>query len=135
MNGRPPEQIPQVVTNMKERAQQHGRTIRFGMAGFVICRETETAANEEFRRLLALRHMQIKGADKEVVMHQVQPDDAEKVGTNGGTMAGLVGTPDMIAERLRRFESLGIETFLLQFHPTLEELQRFGAEVMPLLRN
>ena len=90
---------------------------------------------EEFQRLLALRHMQIKGADKEVVMHQVQPDDQEKVGTNGGTMAGLVGTPEMIAERLRHFESLGIETFLLQFHPTLEELQRFGAEVMPLLKN
>ena len=66
---------------------------------------------------LALRHMQIKGADKEVVMHQVQPHDQEKVGTNGGTMAGLVGTPEMIAERLRQFESLGIETFLLQFHP------------------
>ena len=135
MNGRPPEQFPELVTNMKERAQKHGRTIRFGMGGFVICRETETAANDEFQRLLALRHMQIKGADKQVVMHQVQPHDQEKVGTNGGTMAGLVGTPEMIAERLRHFESLGIETFLLQFHPTLEELQRFGAEVMPLLRN
>ena len=66
-------------------------------------------------------------------MHQVQPHDQEKVGTNGGTMAGLVGTPEMIAERLRQFESLGIETFLLQFHHTLEELQHFGAEVMPLL--
>ena len=39
-----------------------------------------------------------------------------------------------IAERMHRMASLGIETFLLQFHPTREELERFGAEVIPLLR-
>ena len=64
---------------------------------------------------------------------KVLPDDIEKIGTNGGTAAGLVGTPEQIAERMQEFESLGIETFLLQFHPTLEELERFSSEVMPLL--
>jgi alkanesulfonate monooxygenase SsuD/methylene tetrahydromethanopterin reductase-like flavin-dependent oxidoreductase (luciferase family) len=35
---------------------------------------------------------------------------------------------------MRRMAALGIETFLLQFHPTREELERFGTEVIPLLR-
>ncbi|NKB35779.1 MAG: hypothetical protein GKR93_01230 [Gammaproteobacteria bacterium] len=60
--------------------------------------------------------------------------EVKKVGTNGGTVAGLVGTPEQIAERMHEFESLGIETFLLQFHPTLEEIERFSSEVIPLLK-
>jgi FMNH2-dependent dimethyl sulfone monooxygenase len=67
-------------------------------------------------------------------MHQKKADDKLRVGINGGTDAGLVGTPAQIAETLRRMAAAGIETFLLQFHPTLEELERFGTEVIPLLR-
>jgi alkanesulfonate monooxygenase SsuD/methylene tetrahydromethanopterin reductase-like flavin-dependent oxidoreductase (luciferase family) len=132
-NGRPPDQIMDIVTNMKQRAEEHERTLRFGMSGFVICRETEEAAQAEFQRLFSLLHTKIKGGDKEVAMHKVLSDDIKKVGTNGGTVAGLVGTPNQIAERLHEFEALGVETFLLQFHPSLEELDRFGTEVMPLL--
>ena len=132
-NGRPPDQITDIVTNMKQRADKHERTLRFGMSAFVICRESEEEAQAEFQRLLSLLHTNIKGGDKEVKMHKILPDDVKKVGTNGGTVAGLVGTPNQIAERLHEFESLGVETFLLQFHPSLEELDRFGTEVMPLL--
>ena len=70
---------------------------------------------------------------KEVVMLKSVPYAKAQVGTNGGIHAGLVGTPEQIAERMRVFEAVGIETFLLQFHPVKEELERFGKEVMPLL--
>ena len=133
LNGRPPEQVKEIVADMKRRANDKERTLRFGMAAFVICRETEEAAQYEFERLLSLHHMDIKGGDKEVAMHKAQPDDVKKVGINGGTIPGLVGTPEQIAERMHEFESLGIETFLLQFHPSREELERFSSEVMPLL--
>lgn len=56
------------------------------------------------------------------------------VGSKGGTDAGLVGTPQHIADRMREFLDIGITTFLLQFHPMLEEMQRFGEEVIPLLQ-
>jgi alkanesulfonate monooxygenase SsuD/methylene tetrahydromethanopterin reductase-like flavin-dependent oxidoreductase (luciferase family) len=55
------------------------------------------------------------------------------VGSNGGTDAGLVGTPQQIANRLLEFFNVGVTTFLLQFHPMLEEMQRFGEQVVPLL--
>lgn len=55
------------------------------------------------------------------------------VGSNGGTAAGLVGTPEYIAERFQEFVDIGVTTFLLQFHPMLEEMRRFGEQVVPLL--
>lgn len=133
INGRPPDQIREIISDMKQRAQLNSRTLRFGMSAFVICRETEAAARLEYQRLLSLLHTNISGGDKEVAMHKYLAE-VEKVGTNGGTVAGLVGTPKQIAERMQEFEALGIETFLLQFHPTLEEMERFSSEVMPLLK-
>ena len=47
---------------------------------------------------------------------------------------GLVGTPEQISTPMRAFEAVGIETFLLQFHPVVEELERFGDKIIPLLR-
>ena len=47
---------------------------------------------------------------------------------------GQEHSPEQIAERMRAFEAIGIETFLLQFHPVVEELERFGEKLMPLLR-
>ena len=67
-------------------------------------------------------------------MLKAVPYERKEVGTNGGIHAGLVGTPEQIAERMREFEAIGIETFLLQFHPVVEELERFGEKLMPLLR-
>jgi alkanesulfonate monooxygenase SsuD/methylene tetrahydromethanopterin reductase-like flavin-dependent oxidoreductase (luciferase family) len=50
-----------------------------------------------------------------------------------GLGGALVGTPDMIAERMRRYEEIGIELFLLNFHPMLPGLETFAKRVMPLL--
>jgi alkanesulfonate monooxygenase SsuD/methylene tetrahydromethanopterin reductase-like flavin-dependent oxidoreductase (luciferase family) len=133
INGRPEREIAEIVSDMRQRASNNGRTLRYGMSAFVVCRETEAEAQAEFERLLALRHVDIRGADKEVVMLRTTPDVGDRLGTNGGTAAGLVGTPEQIASRMQAFGELGIETFLLQFHPVLEELERFGETVLPLL--
>ena len=45
--------------------------------------------------------------------------------------AGLVGTPELVAERMRRYEEIGVELFLMHFHPMLEGLDNFAAKVMP----
>lgn len=58
----------------------------------------------------------------------------EKVGTNGGTAAGLVGSYDTVAERIRQFHQAGIETLLLQFQPFEREMRRFAAEIIPRVK-
>jgi len=50
-----------------------------------------------------------------------------------GLGACLVGTPRLIAERMRRYEDIGVELFLLNFHPMLPGLEIFARSVMPLL--
>jgi alkanesulfonate monooxygenase len=57
-----------------------------------------------------------------------------RVGSNGGTAAGLVGSYEQVAERIRAFGDSGIELFMLQFQPFEAEMRRFAAEIMPRVR-
>lgn len=56
------------------------------------------------------------------------------IGTNGGTAAGLVGSYDTVARRIREWADLGIETFMLQFQPFEAEMRRFAEHVVPRVR-
>jgi alkanesulfonate monooxygenase len=133
INGRPIDQIEEIIQHVQSLASEYGRQPRFGMSAFVICRDTEEEAQAEFERLVELRKTELKGYDTEVVMLKTVAYETKMLGTNGGTAAGLVGTPAQIAERMRAFEEAGVETFLLQFHPLIEEMERFGEQVVPLL--
>jgi FMNH2-dependent dimethyl sulfone monooxygenase len=135
LNGRSPEEFGSVVDDMRRRAKEHQRTLRFGMAAFVICKESEEAAQAEFDRLDSLRHAAIKSDRPDIRKLNSKTGEVRRVGSNGGTEAGLIGTPEQIAARMRQFEALGCETFLLQFYPLLDEIGRFGREVMPLIRS
>ena len=53
--------------------------------------------------------------------------------SNRGLRAGLVGTPEQVAERVRAFADAGVDLLLLQSSPQFEEMERFAAEVMPLV--
>jgi alkanesulfonate monooxygenase len=57
-----------------------------------------------------------------------------RVGSNGGTGAGLVGSYDQVAAHIKAFNQAGIETFMLQFQPFEAEMRRFAAEIMPRVR-
>jgi alkanesulfonate monooxygenase len=57
-----------------------------------------------------------------------------RVGTNGGTAAGLVGSYDEVAARIRAFHAAGIELFMLQFQPFEAEMRRFALEVISRVR-
>ena len=50
-------------------------------------------------------------------------------------MAGLVGSYDQVADRIAAFPEAGIELFMLQFQPLEAEVERFGAEVIPRVRD
>ena len=39
-----------------------------------------------------------------------------------------------VADRIKEFEDAGVDTLLLQFSPQLEEMDRFGEQVIPLVR-
>jgi FMNH2-dependent dimethyl sulfone monooxygenase len=50
--------------------------------------------------------------------------------SNRGLRSGLTGTPEKIAERIEAFEKAGVDFFLLQCSPQLEEMERFAEAMM-----
>lgn len=135
INGRPVDETKTLVDQVRASAAEQGREVQFGISAFVICRDSTTAAQEEHARLHSLRYEEpIAGVDRKAVMTRTYGYAVGHIGTNGGTAAGMVGTPQQIADQFRAFQDIGVTTFLLQFHPMLEEMERFGEYVIPRLR-
>ena len=51
----------------------------------------------------------------------------------GGAGTALVGDPETVAARIREYQDVGIDTFILSGYPHLEEAYRFAELVFPLL--
>jgi alkanesulfonate monooxygenase len=138
INGQPLDDVRALIADVRSRPRT-GEPVRFGLSCFVIARETQAEAQAAYHRLLALSEQDadIKAyvtanTDPAVVMRKTMAKSA-RVGTNGGTAAGTVGSYDQVAERLAAFHEAGIETLLLQFQPFEAEMRRFARHVMPRL--
>ena len=136
MHGDPPERVAERIADLSRRRRRWGQPpLRFGVAGYVVCRESEAEARREVERITTLRpgapgfdnfDQWLKGTQLE---QRLKREDYSV--SNRGLRAGLVGTPEQIAERIRAFERAGVELLLLQFSPQLEEMERFAEEVIP----
>jgi len=139
INGQPLEDVKAMIDDMQARGA--GRNpVRYGMAAYVIARATRKEAEEELAYAFELKKkddeelaMLQRGTDRDVVMMKTSAKSA-RIGTNGGTAAGLVGSYDEVAERIHAFSGIGIETFMLQFQPVEREMERFAANVIPRVR-
>jgi alkanesulfonate monooxygenase len=136
INGQPLADVAALISDVAARPRT-GNPLRFGLSAFVIARPTDEEADAEHQRLLALaakdapmRAIQRANTDPKVVMMQTMQKTA-RVGSNGGTAAGLVGSYDRVAARLRDFHAAGIELFMLQFQPFEAEMRRFAEEIFP----
>ncbi|HEY8580345.1 MAG TPA: LLM class flavin-dependent oxidoreductase, partial [Beijerinckiaceae bacterium] len=105
------------VADMKARAAAFGREVACGVSCHVACASSVEAAEAAAARLL----------------EQGRRDRIAAVAAKG-LGAGLVGTPEIVAERIRAYQAAGVSCFMLHFHPMIEGLQRFIEEVMPLTR-
>lgn len=139
INGQPIEDVESLITDVARRPRD-GARLCYGLSAFVIARATEAEAFADYERLARLAELdkpvlarQAIHIDPAVVMKKTMAK-SPRVGTNGGTAAGLVGTYRQVADRILAFHALGIETFMLQFQPFEAEMHRFAAEVMPLVK-
>jgi alkanesulfonate monooxygenase len=137
INGRPLEDTAALIADLRRRPRTLD-PLRFGLSAFVIAREDEDEALAEFEELKGYaaqddRTRLVAGTDKDVAMMKVGAG-IPRVGTNGGTLAGLVGSYDQVARRIADFHAAGIELFMCQFQPLEDELERFGAELIPRVR-
>ncbi|OCT50571.1 Alkanesulfonate monooxygenase [Cladophialophora carrionii] len=147
MNGNTLEGFIEQIEDVKDRARREGRgdQVKFAVNGFVIARDTE----EEAVRVL----QEIQGkADKEAVeafgeqVKNAGASTANKTGMwanskfedlvqyNDGFKTKLIGTPEQIADRILLLKSLGVSILLTAFLHYDEEIERFGKDVIPLVR-
>ncbi len=104
------------IRSMSARARELGRELAFGISAHVICEPTLAEAEA---RADALEEYGKRDPVSKIAAKALGP--------------GLVGPPALIAERLRRYEEIGMECVMIHFHPMMEGLDRFSGEVMPLL--
>lgn len=104
------------VEEMTAMSARYGRRVNVAISAHVICTDTMAEAERLAREL----------------------EDYGKTGTvtfvaTSGLTAALVGTPEVVAERLTAYRAAGIDVAMLHFHPMVDGLEAFAAEVLPLL--
>ncbi|WP_321851755.1 FMNH2-dependent alkanesulfonate monooxygenase [Burkholderia diffusa] len=156
--GEPPEAVAKKIADIRARAEARGRKIKFGIRLHVIVRETEDEAWRDAERLIsrlddetiaraqkAFANMDSEGQRRMAALHggkrggrealEVYPNLWAGVGlVRGGAGTALVGNPEQVAERMREYADLGIETFILSGYPHLEESYRFAELAFPLIK-
>lgn len=152
--GEPPAAVAEKIADVRARAAQHGRTVRFGVRLHVIVRETNEAAwaaadelikyldDETIAKAQAnYASMDSEGQRRMAALHggrrdqlEVAPNLWAGVGlVRGGAGTALVGDPQTVAARLQEYADLGVDTFVLSGYPHLEEAYRFAELVFPLI--
>ncbi|QTW19866.1 FMNH2-dependent alkanesulfonate monooxygenase [Comamonas kerstersii] len=156
--GEPPAEVARKITDVREKAAKHGRTVRFGIRLHVIVRETDEQAWDAADALIshltdetiakaqaALGRMDSEGQRRMRELHgggtrrsradlEISPNLWAGVGlVRGGAGTALVGDPQTVAQRIQEYAELGIENFVLSGYPHLEEAHRFAELVFPLL--
>lgn len=152
--GEPPAQVAEKIADVRAKAAREGRTVRFGIRLHVIVRETEEqawqAANELIKHLdddtiaraqAAFARFDSEGQRRMAALHggrrenlEVSPNLWAGVGlVRGGAGTALVGDPATVAQRMREYQALGIETFILSGYPHLEEVYRTAELLFPHL--
>ncbi|MES2206606.1 MAG: FMNH2-dependent alkanesulfonate monooxygenase [Pseudomonadota bacterium] len=157
--GEPLAAVAEKIADIRRRAFEQGRTVRFGIRLHVIVRETEeqawAAADDLISRLsdevieraqAALGRMESVGQQRMRSLHnggknrtraelEISPNLWAGIGlVRGGAGTALVGAAEQVAERIAEYQNLGIETFVLSGYPHLEEAYRFAELVFPLLK-
>jgi FMNH2-dependent dimethyl sulfone monooxygenase len=138
MHGDPPERIAPKVADMRARRAALGLPpMTYGMAAYAIVRPTLIEAERELARITNVapgspgygNYQDWIGHTK--LEQRVSLEDYSV--SNRGLRAGLVGTPEMVADQVHAFSEAGVDLLLLQCSPQLEEMERFAEDVMPLV--
>ena len=137
-HGDPAERVaPKVADIQKRRAAQGLDPMLYGMAAYAIVRDSEEEAKRELERITNVKPGSPGyGNYQDWISHtrleqQVSLEDYSV--SNRGLRAGLVGTPEQVAQRIIDLEAVGVGLLLLQFSPQFEEMERFAEQVMPLV--
>lgn len=135
MHGDEESVITPKIADMAARREAHGGPpMQYGMAAYVIVRDSEAEAKRELARITEVSDLPAGYANFEQWLSGTQLERELKIReysvSNRGLRPNLVGTPEQVRERIEEFEAAGLDLLLLQMSPQAEEMERFAAQVM-----
>jgi alkanesulfonate monooxygenase len=153
--GEPLAQVAAKLDQVRARAKAKGRQVRFGLRIHLIVRETDeqawAAADDLIKNLPdeAIAQAQKKFREESDSHGQHRMSDLHNGDRNhlviapnlwagiglvrGGAGTALVGSAETVAQRLREYQALGIETIIASGYPHLEESYRVAELLFPVL--
>ena len=146
------ENIIELINNMKQKASLFERTVQFGLRVHVIVRETEKQAIEDAEKLISKLDLElgkeIKNRaqdskslgvsrqsnlrDKSNKDYFAEPHLWTGIGlARSGCGAAIVGDPDQVYNKMKRYMDMGISSFILSGYPHEKECKLFAKYVLP----
>ncbi len=148
--------VSSVIVDLKLRAQQFGRSLKFGWRSHVIVRGTEREARQAARRLLsrldpvvgdAIRARSLDatstGVNRQTELRSGSDDEGyieqnlwTGVGrARSGAGIAIVGDPDQVTTKLNELADAGVSSFILSGYPHLNECDLFAKYVLPQINH
>jgi alkanesulfonate monooxygenase len=148
--------IADTITDVRARAERHGRRLHFGYRAHVIVRATEEEARAAAQRLVSRleadagerirsRSLDTRSAGnvRQTELRDLADDDGyvepnlwTGIGrARSGAGAAIVGDPDQVLAKLAAYRELGLEAFILSGYPHLAEADLFARHVLPRLEH
>ncbi|MFP7168616.1 dimethylsulfone monooxygenase SfnG [Terribacillus sp. 7520-G] len=145
MNGNTLEGFQQQIQDVKARAAKQGRDVKFAVNGFAIVRDTEEEAVSLLRDIVAHADDEAVEGFRESVKDAGQATRSKQgmwadssfedlVQYNDGFKTGLIGTAEQVADQIIRLKQIGVDLVLTGHFHYEEDLERFGRQVIPLVR-
>ena len=154
--GEPVADVKAKLDDVRARAKAKGREVKFGLRMHLIVRETKEEAWRVAEKLIenvsdeAIAAAQQKlGTDSDsvgqrrmVALHgggrrdnlEIAPDLWAGIGlVRRGAGTALVGDPKTVAERLREYQAIGVDTIIASGYPHLEEAYKVAELLFPEL--
>ena len=148
------EEISNIIGDMNTRAARYSRSLKFGYRVHVVVRDTEKEAREAAAHLIsavdtatgdAIRSRSLDstsvGVKRQAELRDAASDDGfiepslwTGIGkARSGCGAAIVGSPQQVIDKIRRYQDLGIEAFIFSGYPHTTEAKRFSELVLPHL--
>lgn len=148
--------LQKVMATMTEKASKYNRKVLFGLRIHVIVRETEKEARQYAKNLLSKLDLDLGdnirnraqdskslGVSKQSQLrdesdseHYVEANLWTGIGfARSGCGAAIVGNPDQVYQKLKRYIEMGISSFILSGYPHKQECELFAKYVLPRLNN
>ena len=149
------QKLQALMNDMTNKASEYERSVQFGLRVHVIVRETENEARAYAKNLLSKLDLDLGkdirnraqdsaslGVARQAMLRE-EADNQHYVEQNlwtgiglarSGCGAAIVGDPDQVLAKIKRYMDMGIKSFIFSGYPHHQECELFAKYVLPNIK-